>query len=338
MIKIENFDSVDDSGVTYGGHSGSKKGIIIDGERWFLKYPKSTKSMQVVGMSYTTAPISEYIGSHIYSLLGFETHDTKLGIRDGKIVVACKDFLNKNETILDYNSIKNDYNETIEKELEKLPSSTNNHLEEDLEEIIIVMKNNTYFEKVSELKDRFWDMFIVDAFINNNDRNANNWGLILNYDTMKLRISPVYDNGAAFYSKSSDEKIESILQDNFKMRQVIYDSCVSSFARNGKVINPLKFIEKMDNEECNKALLRVFPKIDMDCIKEIFDNIPLKYNDLSVLSYEQRELYYKSLEYKYEKVLEPVYSQLKEKYIVNDRELGKDIDSYNDYNHDDFER
>ena len=76
----------------------------------------------------------------------------------------------------------------------------------------------------------------------------------------------------------------------------------------------------------------------MDCIKEIFDNIPLKYNDLSVLSYEQRELYYRSLEYKYEKVLEPVYNQLKEKYIENDIKLDKDIDSYNDYNHDDFER
>ena len=45
MIKIENFDTLEPSGISYGGHGGSKRGIIINGERWFLKYPKSTKSM-----------------------------------------------------------------------------------------------------------------------------------------------------------------------------------------------------------------------------------------------------------------------------------------------------
>jgi len=65
MIKIENFDNSVLSGITYGGHSGSKRGIILGDEKWFLKYPKSTKSMDVIGLSYTTSPISEYIGSQI---------------------------------------------------------------------------------------------------------------------------------------------------------------------------------------------------------------------------------------------------------------------------------
>ena len=209
MIRIENFDNAIPSGVTYGGHSGSKKGIIFNDERWFLKYPKSTRSMNVFDISYTTSPISEYLGSNIYRLLGIETHETKLGVANGKIVVACKDFLNKNETILDYNSIKNDYDEIIERELEELSSSSNNHFGTDMDEVLIVMENNNYFKKVPNLKDRFWDMFIVDAFISNNDRNYNNWGLILNNETLELRIAPVYDNGAAFYSKSSDEKLVS---------------------------------------------------------------------------------------------------------------------------------
>ena len=45
MIKIENFDILNPSGISYGGHGGSKRGVIINEERWFLKYPKSTKSM-----------------------------------------------------------------------------------------------------------------------------------------------------------------------------------------------------------------------------------------------------------------------------------------------------
>ena len=202
MIKIENLENVKISGITYGGRSGSKKGIILNNERWFLKYPKSTKSMNVIGLSYTTSPISEYLGSKIYSLLGFETHEVKLGLANEKIVVACKDFLNKNEVILDYNSIKNNYNETVEKQIEELSSSNKSTSNTDIDELLIVMNNNSYFKKYPKLKDRFWDMFIVDAFINNNDRNDNNWGLVLNQDTMELRISPIYDNGAAFYNNN----------------------------------------------------------------------------------------------------------------------------------------
>lgn len=312
MIKIEDFDNLKLSGITYGGHSGSKRGVLINNEKWFLKYPKSTKSMNVVNMSYTTSPISEYLGSHIYELLGMPVHETKLGIANGKIVVAVKDFLNKNETILDYISIKNDYNEFIEQEIIKL-SSSKNHTGTDLNEILLVLDNNTYFKKVPKLKDRFWDMFVIDAFLSNNDRNESNWGLILNRDTMELKIAPVYDNGASFYSKSSDEKIDSILMDNFKMKQVIYDSCTSSFIKNDKIVNPLKYIENMTNEDCNKAFLRIFPKIDLLKIKELFDNIPEKYNNLPVLSKNMRDLYYKSLEYKYKQVFMPLYNKLKHK-------------------------
>ena len=63
---------------------------------------------------------------------------------------------------------------------------------------------------VPELKERFWDMFIVDELISNNDRNDGNWGLVLDRETRKLRISPVFDNGASFYNKSDDDKICSI--------------------------------------------------------------------------------------------------------------------------------
>lgn len=59
MIKIESFDLLKTSGISYGG---SKRGIIIDNEIWFLKYPKSTKSMDVQGLSYSTTPLSEYLG------------------------------------------------------------------------------------------------------------------------------------------------------------------------------------------------------------------------------------------------------------------------------------
>ena len=51
---------------TYGGKAGDKEGITINGEYWIVKYPKSTKGMRGTLDSYTTAPLSEYIGSNIY--------------------------------------------------------------------------------------------------------------------------------------------------------------------------------------------------------------------------------------------------------------------------------
>lgn len=46
-------------------------------------------------MTYSNGPFSEYIGSHIYGALGFPVHQTILGKRDNHVVVACRNFLNK---------------------------------------------------------------------------------------------------------------------------------------------------------------------------------------------------------------------------------------------------
>lgn len=313
MIKIENFDSFLPSGISYGGHGGSKRGIIIDGERWFLKYPKSTKSMDVIGLSYSTTPLSEYIGSHIYQSIGLETHETKLGIANNKVVVACKDFLDTNEIIIDYNSIKNEYDEGVEKAIENLSSSSSIDSNNDIEEVFLIMDKNPYFKLYPELKQRFWDMFVIDAFINNNDRNEGNWGLVLNKDTQELRISPVFDNGAAFNNKSSDERLHSIYIDEFKFKQSVYENTVSIYQKDEKRINPLKFIKSMNNDECNKAILRIIPNINLNDIKNIFDEIPEEYNGLSVLSNIQKQFYLKTLQYKYDNILLPTYNKLLEK-------------------------
>ena len=310
MIKIENFDLLNNSGISDGGHGGSKRGIIMNGERWFLKYPKSTKSMGVDGLSYSTTPISEYLGSHIYESIGLDVHKTKLGYANGKIVVACKDFLDSNEVIIDYNMIKNEYDENIEKATEQLSLSSDINLNNDLEEILLIMEQNSYFKSIPELKMRFWDMFVIDAFISNNDRNEGNWGLILNKDTNDLRLSPVFDNGASFYNKSSDDKLLSIYTDDFRFKQSVYDSVISVYKFDGKVINPLKYIETMDNDDCNKAILRIVPKINIDTIISIFDEVPEEYNGLPVLSKIQKEYYLKALKYRYDNVLVPVYNKL----------------------------
>lgn len=309
MIKIYDFNSMMPSGISYGGHGGSKRGIVLDNERWFLKYPKSTRSMDVEGISYSTTPLSEYLGSHIYASIGLETHETRLGIANDKVVVACRDFLNSSEVIFDYNAIKNEYDENIEKAIEEFSSSlidSNN----DIDEILFVMDNNLYFKSLPMLKERFWDMFVADAFISNNDRNEGNWGLVLDKETRRLRVAPIFDNGAAFYNKSSDERLESIYIDEFKFRQSVYESSISIYKKNGKKINPLKYIESMNNKDCNEAVKRIVSNISLSKIENIFNEIPSEYNGMLVISDMQRKFYLESLRYKYNNVLLPVYNKL----------------------------
>lgn len=311
MIKIENFNNLKSSGIAYGGHGGSKSGVLFDNERWFLKYPKTTKSMDVKNLSYTTTPLSEYLGSNIYKIIGIDVHETKLGIKDNKLVVACKDFLDSSEIILSYNEIKNEYSLETENELEKI--STNYSQSEDLQELFILMSTNIYFRKIEDLRKRFYDMFVVDALIGNNDRNERNWGLVLNKENAVLRLAPVYDNGAAFCNKSDNSKLQSFLDNENKFKQLAYDSSISVFSLNDKKINPLKYIESMQNEELNQAILRIVPKIDLKKIKDFFDTIPYEYNNIQVFSKEQRLVYYNLLVYRYEKVLLPIYNKLNNK-------------------------
>ena len=94
MIEIKDLHRYEkDRWGIYGGLSGSKYGILIDGARWMVKFPENTKHFHGKDKpnhhipAYTTSPISEYIGSKVYESLDIPVHETILGYRDGKIVV-----------------------------------------------------------------------------------------------------------------------------------------------------------------------------------------------------------------------------------------------------------
>lgn len=76
-----------------------------------------------------------------------------------------------------------------------------------------------------------------------------------------------------------------------------------------------KYLKEMQEqnisiEECNKAILRIAPKINMEKIENIFNDIPSKYENLPVISEIQKKYCLKSLKYKYGNILMPVYNKL----------------------------
>lgn len=62
-MDIIDFNECSENYKVYGGMAGSKLGIKYVTEDWLLKFPKSTKRMDVNKFSYMTSPLSEYLGS-----------------------------------------------------------------------------------------------------------------------------------------------------------------------------------------------------------------------------------------------------------------------------------
>ena len=315
MIKTGIYDfngfPTNERNGSYGGKAGSKEGICINDENWIIKYPQTTKGMRGDLASYTTAPLSEYIGSHIYEILGIDVHETLLGIRNDKLVVACKDFCKTEGSLREIRTLKNIYNKELEEQLEiSLSSTSSSHLIA-LEDMIIQLNYNPALKEIPDIKDRFWEQFIVDLLINNNDRNNGNWGVLL--ENGEYKLAPVFDNGASFSTKLPDYKLESYLSSQEKMQNSI-EGCTTIYSVNGKVIKGKDFLN-IENENYYKTIEKIIPLISdkMNEIKSFIYNIPEKCKGLYVCSNIRKEFYVKSMELRFEKFLIPTFDKIKER-------------------------
>lgn len=296
----------------YGGRAGNKYGIVYEQENWILKFAGQTKDMKGnIEISYTTSPLSEFLGSHIYELLGIPVHETKLGYASSpssgreRLVVACKDFLTDYQTIMEFHDIKNTqfYNN-----IEEGGSGKGTNLNEVLETIEKNPRFEGFREKVSE---RFWDMFVVDFFIENTDRNNGNWGLVREGNQI-MGLTPVYDNGNAFSNKKGETQFikrlniseKAFLGDAYKNYISIYET------DEGESIHAYELIQSMQYPDCNAAVKRFVERLDFSKIKALFDSVPAFDQKLPVMSEAQREYYLKTMELKLSEVLLPTYKKV----------------------------
>ncbi len=95
------------SGMFYGGRAGKKEGIVYKGAHWIAKYPRSSRDLAGKHLpSYISSPVAEYLGSHLYQMLGIPAHETALAYRGGKIVCACKDFTYPGKRLFMFSELK----------------------------------------------------------------------------------------------------------------------------------------------------------------------------------------------------------------------------------------
>ena len=293
---LVNFDKLPDVSRSYEGLSGPKRAKYYNGDVLIVKRAKNTAEMHGNSLpSYTSSPLSEYLGSHIYEILGIPVHETIMGFLDGRLAVGCKDFRGKTDDLYEVRKLKNDWR-GVE------PDNTIATKPGDLvklEEIFDLFENDERFDKA--LQRHFWTMIIVDILIDNNDRNNGNWGLISDRETNIYRIAPVYDNGNSFCTKFADERLAEIMDDEVGM---IGGRTV--FSVNGKQLSAKKMLKRRD-PGLVEALKELVPLIGLKLqdMYDFIDAIPECEQGYTVMAAARKEYYKKCLRVRYEKLLKP---------------------------------
>ena len=277
----------------YGGANGSKLSVIYNDELYMLKLPMHASKNP--NLSYTNSCTSEYLGCHIFNMLGIKAQETLLGTYKYhdkvKAVVACKDFTSPGVVILDFVSIKN-----------QIIDSASNGYGTELSDIIDTINKQTVVDS-EELKEHFWNMFVVDAFIGNWDRHNGNWGFLYNQETDKLEIAPIFDCGSALFPQIDDELIKKVISSKAEMNARVYDIPTSAILIDGKRANYHKVITSLEYKDCNKAIKRIVPKIQLDDINKLIDNV----EELSPL---KKEFLKKILKLRKELILDAAFKKL----------------------------
>ena len=184
-----------------------------------------------------------------------------------------------------------------------------------IEEVLVTINGQADLKEMSNVKERFWDMFVIDAFIGNNDRNNSNWGILKSNDTGNMELAPVFDNGSAFYSKRNIDQMEKSIDDETLMNSDAWKqpTCVyKSIGLDNRVhhVNPYTLIKRGYYDECNKAVVRFSKKLNMNKIQKIIDEIPEEINGVTVMSDIRKEFYLKIMDIRINDIFNPIVDKI----------------------------
>lgn len=275
----------------YSGANGKKIAIIYENEQYMLKFPPSGKE-KPTELSYTNSCFSEHIGSSIFNMVGIEAQKTLLGRftvnGKDKTVCACRDFTVGGKQLYDFCAIKN----TV---IDSEHGGTGTDIDDVMDTIL-----GQGFINPDVLAKRFWDMFIVDAFLGNFDRHNGNWGFLVDVNTGESTVAPIYDCGSCLLPQADERIMQAVLTNKDELNARIYQFPTSAIKQNGKKLNYHDFITSCSVKECNEAVKRIVPKINLKDIESFIEGT----EGLSDLQIEFYKLYLKE---RYEKILVPAY-------------------------------
>ena len=120
-----------------------------------------------------------------------------------------------------------------------------------------------------------------------------------NENTNNFAFSKIYDCGSCLNPLIDDKDICLLDENEIKNLAI---NCYSCLKENGKKINYINYITSLKDNECNKALLRVFNNINIEKIIKFIKNI-------ECISKVRKDFYISILEIRYN-ILKETYKKL----------------------------
>lgn len=285
MLEIRDFSKCKKSKKYFGG-SERKIGLVIDGNEYMVKFQKETE------FGKRNNHISEFLGSHIFEMLGFETQETLLGKYHDQEVVACKNFIQDGYQFVPFNDVGES---TLDQDKESYQYS--------YEDIMQMLKDNSKLTSVQQTVDSFWKIFIVDALIGNFDRHGGNWGFLKKDNAYTL--APVFDNGSSLFPNLTDrDEMIRIIHSEEETNKRVYTFPTSQIKLHGKKSSYYEVIDSLEFNECNNALIEVFENIDLNTISKFIDN------EVPFIDETQKSFYKHMIRNRYNKILKSAYEKL----------------------------
>lgn len=282
-MNIIDFTQYNLADINFGG-SERKISLVIPDETgnlsyFMLKFQKSTP------FGKKNNHLSEYIGSHIFEMLGFSAQKTFLGTYQGEKVVACKSFLSMGEQFVAFNDVG-----------ESTLDHDKDRYQYEYDDIMQMLRDNSKLTKVNDTIEAFWEIFVIDALLGNFDRHGANWGFIKQNNQYSL--APVFDNGSCLFPQLTDEDdMISIMKSKEETEKRVFVFPTSQVKLGGRKSSYYEVISSLEFDSCNKALLTVMERINLEDILGFIDSV-------DCISETHRSFYKHMITSRYQMILE----------------------------------
>ena len=276
MTSLTSFDDGREFTSSLDGNS-QKTRMEWHGAVYIVKYgnPLEPDPSRPLQGSYNHSPLSEFLGSRIFSELGIPAQEVVLGTLHEREVVACKDFTigaPADVGLVQFRSLEN-----------AMISSSARGQSPRLEDIEKVIEEHPFLRDIrQEARDRYWDTFVVDAIIGNFDRHSGNWGYLAERDPRTngflpaISPAPVFDCGSSLAPRLSEDAMERLAGDQRELARR-----ARSFPRAKLIVGGGKgnvmyheFLLSQEGADARAALWRLLPRIDALDIGSLVNSVP----------------------------------------------------------------
>ncbi len=123
-------------------------------------------------------------------------------------------------------------------------------------------------------------------------------------------LAPIYDNGASFSTKLSDEQISHLLQDEQKLISSATNTIIG-YELDGKILHFRKLLNLQD-KSLKQSIERNVPlvKEKWQEIVNLISEIPNEYDGIKIISEERKEFYIKGMHIRMEHQMTPAFEQI----------------------------